>query len=154
MNPTDNSIAPALEARELAALASQCYGPNWQSPLARDMEINVRTVQRWARGGIDKSATAENVRRFLTDRRVASIPAPDASMTEDERDDACYDAMETPLSALASAADDQGWHPAEVWVAVMAIAADRLYAMAGRTATIETIAPIVTELQGRPERQD
>jgi hypothetical protein len=36
------------------ALLHRCgaalYGERWQSPLARDLEVAVRTVQRWAAG--------------------------------------------------------------------------------------------------------
>lgn len=129
----------AMTQNELSALASQCYGKNWQSPLSRDMNINVRTVQRWGAGGIRSQATADNVRRFLSERRVVSLPPPDAGLSEDERDDACYDAMEAPLSALVAAADDQGWHPAEVWVAILAIATDNLYRIGGKAAAMETV---------------
>ena len=77
-----------LTSAELAAVASQTYGKRWQSALARDMGVNLRTVQRWAADGIAKPATADNVKRFLTERRVVSIPSPDPDLSEDERDDA------------------------------------------------------------------
>lgn len=134
-------------AAELAALASQCYGQRWQSALARDMDVNVRTVQRWAAGGIEKEATADRVRQFLTERRVVAIPSPDPALSEDERDDACHDALEPVVAALARAADDQGWHPAEVWVAILSIAAERIYAIGGRQAAIETIAETMAGLR-------
>lgn len=143
---------PAMTAADLAALASQCYGQRWQSPLSREMNVNVRTVQRWARDGIEKVATADNVRRFLMDRRVVSIPSPDATLSEAERDDACYDAIEAPLSVLASAADDQGWHPAEIWVAVLAIAADNIYRIAGKSAAAETIQQALDNMADWPEQ--
>lgn len=139
----------AMTAPELAALASQCYGQRWQSALARDMNVAVRTVQRWAADGIERQATADNVRRFLIERRVVSIAGPAAGLSEDERDDACYEALEPPLSAIAAAADDQGWHPAEVWTAIMAIAVDRMHAMAGRDATIETVKQAIEQLRRR-----
>lgn len=151
MIDSQNTTIPMTPA-ELAALASQCYGQRWQSALARDMNVNVRTVQRWAAGGVGSHATADNVRRFLTERRVVSIPGPDASLGEEDREIACYDAMEPSVAALARAADDQGWHPAEVWTAILAIAADRLYAMGGREAALETIEQATSTLRARPER--
>ena len=33
-----------------AELASALYGERWQAPLARDLNLNLRTVQRWAAG--------------------------------------------------------------------------------------------------------
>lgn len=141
-----------MTAAELAALASQCYGQRWQSALARDMNVNVRTVQRWKTDGIEKQATADNVRRFLTERRVVTIPPPDLALSEDERDDACYDAMEPVVSAMARAADDQGWHPAEVWVAILAIASDNIYRIGGKSAARETIQQVLDNMASWPER--
>lgn len=34
----------------IEAAAALMYGGEWQSPLARDLGVAVRTVQRWARG--------------------------------------------------------------------------------------------------------
>ena len=34
----------------LAACGSALYGPQWQSPLARDLGISDRTVRRWLAG--------------------------------------------------------------------------------------------------------
>lgn len=41
-------------------LGAAIYGPQWQSPLARALGINVRTVQRWAAGESDPPATVMN----------------------------------------------------------------------------------------------
>lgn len=41
---------PRMPADELRRLAEEIYGPNWQSPLARDLSVPLRTVQRWAGG--------------------------------------------------------------------------------------------------------
>lgn len=141
-----------MTAAELAALASQCYGHRWQSALARDMNINVRTVQRWKTDGIEKQATADNVRRFLTERRVVTIPPPDPAMSEDDRDDACYDALKISLEVFARAADDQGWHPAEIWVAILAIATDNIYRIGGKEAASETIRQALDNMADWPER--
>lgn len=142
----------SMPAAELAALASQCYGQRWQSALARDMDVNVRTVQRWARDGIDRPATADSVRRFLTERRVIAIPSPDPALPEEERDDACYTAMEPVVSAVAQAADEQGWHPAEVWVAILAVAADNIYRIGGKGAAVETVQQAIDNMAAWPEQ--
>lgn len=128
-----------MTAPELAALASQCYGQRWQSALARDLDVNVRTVQRWAADGIQRQSTADSVRRFLTERRVTTIPGPSSGLSEEERDDACHDALLSPVTALARAADDVGWHPAEVWVAILSIAVEQMIQMAGADATSEML---------------
>jgi hypothetical protein len=44
------TITPA-ERRELLIRAGKAlYGPNWQSPLARGLGINLRNIQRWVAG--------------------------------------------------------------------------------------------------------
>ncbi len=55
-------------------LAESAYGHMWQSALARDMDLNVRTVQRWAVDGIPKDATADRVRAFIGERRRQAGP--------------------------------------------------------------------------------
>lgn len=39
---------PRMDAAELAEIAEQIYGRDWQSPLAADIGVAARTVQRWA----------------------------------------------------------------------------------------------------------
>ena len=34
----------------LERLGALLYGPEWQSPLARALDVNLRTMQRWAAG--------------------------------------------------------------------------------------------------------
>lgn len=34
----------------LQSAAETIYGPEWQTPLARDLRVALRTVQRWAAG--------------------------------------------------------------------------------------------------------
>lgn len=37
-------------SRLLTETGEALYGPQWQSPLARDLGCNVRTIQRWVAG--------------------------------------------------------------------------------------------------------
>ncbi len=64
-----------LSTHEIADLASRVYGPGWQSALARDRGVAIRTVQRWAKDGIAKPETAEAIRAYLQSRTVVSVPA-------------------------------------------------------------------------------
>ena len=64
-----------LTATQLEELASEAFGPNWQSALARDRCVAVRTVQRWAKDGIAKPETAGAIRAYLLSRTVVSLPA-------------------------------------------------------------------------------
>mgnify|MGYP001575276009 CR=1 FL=1 len=48
---------------QLSRMATLLYGDRWQSSLARDLEINDRTVRRWAQDGAPEWA-AEKVMEF------------------------------------------------------------------------------------------
>ena len=39
----------------LARIGVALYGERWQSAIARDLEVNIRTVQRWAAGEVEPS---------------------------------------------------------------------------------------------------
>lgn len=51
-----------MTPNELAAAARTLFGPHWQSPLARTVDVNDRTVRRWASGDQD---VPERVARWL-----------------------------------------------------------------------------------------
>jgi hypothetical protein len=42
--------APQLSLDLFKDACEMLYGPGWQSALARELEVSVRTVHRWARG--------------------------------------------------------------------------------------------------------
>lgn len=135
---------------DIQSIASAVYGARWQSQLSRDMGVALRTVQRWARDGIDKTATAEGVRRFLEERRIARIAPPPAGTTDaDDRDDACRDALEPAVTAIVAAARDAGWHEGEAQVAVLASTVDMMRAAAGTPATIQTLRAAVEALKAQ-----
>jgi hypothetical protein len=106
----------------LAALASSAYGPNWQSPLAREMSVGLRTVQRWARDGIARPATAAAVRRFIEERRTTALPAPPDDPAAD-RTAAARAAVAPSVLATAAAAEAAGWPRDEACEAIAAVAA-------------------------------
>ncbi len=136
-----------MTPRDLQSMASAVYGARWQSQISRDMGVALRTVQRWARDGIEKTATAEGVRRFLEERRVARMaPPPHGTTADDDRDDACRDAIEPPITALLAAARDVGWHEGEALVAILAASVDRMRESAGTPATIETLRAAIAAL--------
>ena len=60
----------------LIAAGEALYGERWQSAIAADLGVAVRTVQRWAAGerGVDAD-TIDRVRARLRDRaaRIAAI---------------------------------------------------------------------------------
>lgn len=52
MADSDHPRPPRMPFAELRRAAEIMYGPDWQSPLARDLEVSLRNVQRWAAGEI------------------------------------------------------------------------------------------------------
>lgn len=71
----------------LTAAGEALYGARWQSAIAEDLGVAVRTVQRWAAGerGVD-DATLGRLRGLLRERgaRIAAlervaVPAADAA---------------------------------------------------------------------------
>lgn len=51
---------------DIFQLAEALHGERWQAPLARNLGVNLRTVQRWAAGQNEPSATVvEQLRQML-----------------------------------------------------------------------------------------
>jgi len=127
--------ASAMSHADLHSLASSVYGARWQSQMSRDMGVNLRTVQRWAASGIERLATAEGVRRFLEERRIARIAHPPAgASTSDDRDEACRDALQPAVDALLAAMRDAGWREAECVTALLAASVDAVRQTGGDAA--------------------
>jgi transcriptional regulator GlxA family with amidase domain len=51
------------------------YGPRWQSELARDLDVSIRTMQRWAAGTTDVPAGLYLDLLRLTQQRAAVLDA-------------------------------------------------------------------------------
>jgi hypothetical protein len=135
---------------ELQSIATAVYGARWQSQLSRDMGIALRTVQRWARDGIDKPATSEGVQRFLEERRIARIAAPPGGSTQnDDRDDLCFDAVEPGITALIAAAETIGWARSETLSAIFALIISEIERLAGSATAIEMLGTTITQLRVR-----
>lgn len=43
----------SLDHKTFRHAGEALFGPDWQSPLARELDVSLRTVQRWARGDYD-----------------------------------------------------------------------------------------------------
>lgn len=136
-----------MTAPELNSRAASVYGNRWQSALGRDMGVALRTVQRWARDGIDKPATAEGVRRFLNERAAGAIAPPPAGSTDKlDRDDACADALEPAATALVAKAEAAGWSRPEIDAALLSLIVSDMRAIAGDRATRATLAAAIQML--------
>lgn len=51
---------------QLSRICTLLYGERWQSALARDLEINDRTVRRWAKEGSPEWAD-KNIKEFVAE---------------------------------------------------------------------------------------
>lgn len=65
---------------------------------------------------------------------------------EDDRDEACADAIEPHIRRLAERADAAGWSQAEVATAILAIVVSWMRHNAGDRATRETLASAIMML--------
>jgi hypothetical protein len=139
-----------LTRDELAALATSVYGSEWQSALARERRVAVRTVQRWAKDGIAKPETAIGIRAYLLSRRIVDLPPP-LSDDPEERDDAAHLVVAVVLDAVSDAGRAVGWHDAELLAAFFSYAIDGMIAGAGAPAAVETIRSALGQVQARIE---
>ena len=55
---------------ELRRLGERLYGDNWQTALARTLQVNPRTVRRWAAGDTEIPGPVEVAVRALVAARV------------------------------------------------------------------------------------
>lgn len=139
----------SLDRDRLYALATPVYGPEWQSALARERGVNVRTVQRWAKDGIAKPETAIGIVSYLRSRRIVDLPSPPPSDDPHERDDEAHLAMPGVLDTIIDAGRAVGWHEAELLAATLSYVIDRMVAGAGAPATIETLQAGMAQLRER-----
>jgi hypothetical protein len=60
-----------LNPPTLQAVGEALYGWRWRSPLARDLDVAVRTVQRWRAGDRAIPATlADDLRSLLEENKM------------------------------------------------------------------------------------
>ena len=55
------------------AIGAALYGPQWQSEMARALDVNIRTVQRWANGNNDLSPWVFDKLPDLVGQRQAEL---------------------------------------------------------------------------------
>lgn len=58
---TEPDMTPAI----LKSIGQRLFGPRWQRALAHTLDVNERTVQRWAAGSVDVPAGAADAIRRL-----------------------------------------------------------------------------------------
>lgn len=110
------------------------WGYGAQTRAARHFEVSDRSVRAWVSG---KTPVPSGVMAEL--RAMLDIAPPAADMPDDQRDDACREALEPLLTDIRDRAIAAGWHPAEVAAAVLDLAVSEIRAGAGDAAAIETL---------------
>ena len=81
-----------------------------------------------------------------SNRSQRVTPPPAGSSTEDDRDEACCEALEPHLSRLRSRAVAAGWSEAEIVTAILALAVSEMRSRAGDKPTRETLAQAIMML--------
>ena len=123
---------------ELERLGALLFGYGWKARLADVLDVNRKTVSRWISDGDVAPWAADRLRAMV------SIAPPPGTSDDDDRDDACQDALEPELTRLMQMAVDAGWHPAEITTAILALTVAEIADKAGPAAALE----ILSQAQG------
>jgi hypothetical protein len=119
---------------EFERLGSGIWGGHgWKSEAARAFEVDRKTVSRWIAGDLVPDWAAVRL------RAMAHIAPPPGTTADEDRDDACAEAIEGDLSRLVELATDAGWHRAEVQVAILSLTVTDILTHAGRDAALELL---------------
>lgn len=133
---------------EASNLGQHIWGYGWQGRLAEAVGVQDRTVRRWI--------AADSLPDFAASklRAMAHIsPPPPGTTPEQDRDDACADAVEGDLSRLVELATDAGWHRAEVQVAILSLIVTDMTTLAGPAAALEVLAQAKSLVEEVDRRQ-
>lgn len=130
---TSDLTSRTMTRAEAERLGSYVWGHGWQTRLAEALDVQPRTVRRWI--------AADELPHFAAARLrgIAHIAPPPDTTADDDRDDACADAIEGDLSRLVSLAEDAGWHRAEIQVAILSLTVTDILVHAGRAATLDVL---------------
>ena len=78
---------------------------------------------------------------------MLDIAPPAADMPDDQRDDACREALEPAMTDMRTRAVAAGWHPAEVAAAVLDLAVSEIRTGAGDAAAIDTMKGMIATIK-------
>ena len=70
-----------MSPNELSAIASERLGANWQTPLARLLNVNPRTVRRWASGASPITASMESMIQAALEPSPHDVKCPHCGAT-------------------------------------------------------------------------
>ena len=120
------------------------WGYGSQTKAARHFEVSDRTIRHWVAG---ERSIPERVMSEL--RTIISIAPPPGSTSEEDRDEACREAMEPALTELRDRAVASGWHPAEISAAIISFTVDEIRHHAGDAAAREILEQAAAQIVGK-----
>lgn len=80
-------------------------------------------------------------------KRLDKIQGPARGLPLERRDEACRDALDPALAALAGAAINAGWHPAEVAAAMLGHSVDAIRGGAGLAEAMASVQGVLDFLR-------
>lgn len=136
-----------IDGRPPNAIAFQAgidrlWGYGAQTKAARHFSVDGRTIRRWVGGerGIPASVMAEL-------RAMLDIAPPAGDLTDEQRDDACYAAIDPLITDTLTRAAAAGWHPAEVSTAILERVVLEIRQGAGTAQAIEILKKAASALK-------
>lgn len=136
-----------MNRAEAQSLGQHIWGYGWQGRLAEAVGVQDRTVRRWIAADCFPDFAASKL------RAMAHIAPPPGTTPDQDRDDACADAVEGDLSRLVELATDAGWHRAEVQVAILSLIVTDMTTLAGPAAALEVLAQAKSLVEEVDRRQ-
>lgn len=121
-------------------MIAELWGWGAQTKAARHFEVSDRTIRHWVAG---ERAIPE---RVMAELRAMLAIAPPTDVDED-RDDACREALQPALTELRDRAVAAGWHPAEVAVAILSLTVDEIRHHAGDDQARDVLVDVVEQLK-------
>lgn len=107
-----------MDQQELSQAGVALFGAQWQSPLARMLGVDPRTVRRWAAGKIEvPGRAADTVRLAVEAKRAAATVAQAGGEVDDRAIAALHPYWEHGCRTLLAL----GHHPAEIVTAGLSI---------------------------------
>lgn len=120
--------------------AALLFGYGWKAQLAEALEVNRKTVSRWIAADETPEWAADRLREMV------SIAPPAGSTWDEDRDDACAEAVEPRLTELVNMAEAAGWHRAEIVTALLALTVSDIRSHAGTDAAREILRQAIEAL--------
>lgn len=119
---------------EMERLGALLFGYGWKSALATALEVDRKTVSRWIKTDVMPDWAGDRL------RDMARIAPPPGSTADQDRDDACAEALEPEITRIVHMAESAGWHRAEIITALIALSLSDLRLHAGDAAALEFLA--------------